>query len=145
MKKLFLFASALVLGMSVFAQQAQKAEDVLKFKELSYDFGKIKQGAPVSHDFTFTNVSDNPAIIESAMASCGCTTPVWSRDPIEAGGTAKIVVGYNAYAEGSFTKTVTVVYNTNMTKTLTISGEVYKTPASSAPDNASVQLLKQIN
>jgi hypothetical protein len=83
--------------------------------------------------------------LDNVQASCGCTTPVWSRDPIEAGGTAKIVVGYNAYAEGPFTKSVTVVYNTNMTKTLTITGEVYKTPASSAPDNASVQLLKQIN
>jgi len=76
MKKLFLFASALVLSAGVFAQQAQKAEDVVKFKELSYDFGKIKQGTPVSHDFDFTNISNNPVIIESAMASCGCTTPV---------------------------------------------------------------------
>jgi hypothetical protein len=40
---------------------------------------------------------------------------------------------------------VTIVYATNRTKTLTISGEVYKAPASSAPENSSVQLLKQIN
>jgi hypothetical protein len=83
--------------------------------------------------------------LDNVQASCGCTTPEWSRDPIEAGATAKIRVGYNAYAEGTFTKTVTVVYNTNQTKTLTITGEVYKVPASSAPENSSVQLLKQIN
>ena len=81
MKKLFLFASALVLGVSVFAQQAQKAEDVLKFKELAYDFGKIKQGTPVSHDFVFSNTSDNPVIIESAMSFLGFglppPTPTW--------------------------------------------------------------------
>jgi hypothetical protein len=83
--------------------------------------------------------------LDNVHASCGCTTPEWSRDPIEAGATAQIRVGYNAYAEGSFTKTVTIVYNTNQTKTLTISGEVYKVPQSSAPENSSVQLLKQIN
>src|SRR6202000_2847532 len=85
MKKLFLFASALVLSAGVFAQQAQKAEEVLKFKELSYDFGKIKQGSPVAHDFAFTNTSDNPVIIESAMASCGCTTPVKPEGAIQKG------------------------------------------------------------
>ena len=73
MKKLFLFASAIVLSTTMFAQQAnqKKAEDAIKFKELSYDFGKIKQGVPVNHDFVFTNVSDAPVIIESTIASCG--------------------------------------------------------------------------
>ncbi|WP_431211258.1 DUF1573 domain-containing protein [Puia sp. P3] len=78
-------------------------------------------------------------------ASRGCTTPDWNRDAIEPGATAKIKVGYNAYAEGQFSKNVTIVYNTNQTKMLTITGEVYKSPASSAPENSSVQLLKQIN
>jgi hypothetical protein len=55
------------------------------------------------------------------------------------------VVGYNAYSQGPFTKTVTIIYNTNRTKLLTISGEVYSVPATSAPENSSVQLLKQIN
>jgi hypothetical protein len=86
-----------------------------------------------------------PLKLDNVRASCGCTTPEWSRDPIEPGATPKIKVGYNAYAEGPFTKTVTIIYNTNQTKLLTISGEVYKVPASSAPENASVQLLKQIN
>src|SRR5579871_4519589 len=119
--------------------------DVLLVKENSYNFGKIPQGRPATTSFEIVNTGSVPLKLDNVQASCGCTTPVWSRDPIEAGATAKIVVGYNAYAAGPFTKTVTVVYNTNMTKTLTISGEVYKAPASSAPDNASVQLLKQIN
>ena len=72
MKKLFLFASAALLSVNLFAQNpAKKAEDVVKFKELSFDFGKIKQGVPATHDFAFTNISKSPVIIESAQASCG--------------------------------------------------------------------------
>jgi len=119
--------------------------EVLQLKENMHNFGKIPQGRPATYTFEIVNTGSVPLRLDNVQASCGCTTPVWSREPIEAGATAKILVGYNAYAEGPFTKTVTIVYNTNQTRTLTITGEVYKAPASSAPENASVQLLKQIN
>jgi hypothetical protein len=119
--------------------------DFLKLKENAHNFGKIPQGRPAVYIFEIENTGPTPLKLDNVQASCGCTTPEWSRDPIEAGGSAKIKVGYNAYADGPFTKTVTIVYATNRTKTLTISGEVYKAPASSAPENSSVQLLKQIN
>src|SRR6201990_2723040 len=118
--------------------------DLLQLKENSHNFGKIPQGRPAVYIFEIKNNGATPLLLDNVQASCGCTTPEWNKEAIPAGGTSKIKVGYNAYAEGPFTKTVTVVYNTNMTKTLTISGEVYKTPVTSAPDNASVQLLKQI-
>ena len=120
-------------------------EEVLQLKENSHNFGKIPQGRPATCTFEIVNTSSLPLKLDNVQASCGCTTPEWSHDPIPAGETAKIKVGYNAYAEGQFAKTVTIVYNTNQTKVLTITGEVYKVPASSAPENASVQLLKQIN
>ncbi len=119
--------------------------DFLQLKENSHNFGKIPQGRPAVYIFEIVNNGPTPLRLDNVQASCGCTTPEWSRDPIAAGATAKIKVGYNAYADGPFTKTVTIVYNTNQTKTLTISGEVYKAPVASAPENASVQLLKQIN
>jgi hypothetical protein len=125
MKKLFLFASALVLSAGVFAQQAQKAEDVLKFKELSYDFGKIKQGSPVSHDFGFTNVSENPVIIETAMASCGCTTPEKPEGAIQKGKDDVIKAGFNAAVAGPFNKSITIkVAGVQMPVILHITGEV---------------------
>lgn len=124
MKKLFLFASAFILTASVFAQ-AKKADDVLKFKELSYDFGKIKQNVPVTHDFKFTNVSDNPVIIESAMASCGCTTPVKPEGAIQKGKEDVIKTGFNAAVAGPFNKTVTIkVAGVDMPLQLHITGEV---------------------
>jgi hypothetical protein len=119
--------------------------EILQLKETGYNFGKIPQGRPVIHVFEIVNTGKEPLILENVLASCGCTTPEWSRDPIGAGATASIKVGYNAYGEGHFNKTVTIFYNNGQTKALTISGEVYKLPDTAAPENASVQFLKQTN
>jgi hypothetical protein len=119
--------------------------DILQLKESTYTFGKIPQGRPVTHVFEIINTGGSPLLLENVQASCGCTTPEWSRDPIPAGATAVIKVGYNAYGEGHFNKTVTIFYNNGQTKALTISGEVYKLPDTAAPENASVQFLKQTN
>ena len=127
MKKLFLFASALVLSAGVFAQSAQtkKAEDVIKFKETAYDFGKIKQGTPVTHDFDFTNISSSPVIIESAVPSCGCTTPVKPEGAIGKGKDDKIKAGFNAANVGPFNKTITIkVAGVDLPVQLRITGEV---------------------
>jgi len=119
--------------------------ETLLLKEPGYSFGKIPQGRPVIHVFEIVNTGKDPLMLENVQASCGCTTPEWSREPIAAGATAPIKVGYNAYADGHFNKTVTIYYNNGRTKALIISGEVYKLPATAAPENASVQFLKQTN
>jgi hypothetical protein len=119
--------------------------DVLELKESAHNFGKIPQGRPATYTFGIINTGSEPLKLTNVQASCGCTTPEWSREAIPAGASADIRVGYNANAEGPFTKTVTIVYNGGKTKVLTISGEVYKSPATSAPQNSSVQFLKQIN
>ena len=127
MKKLFLFASAIILSTTMFAQQGaqKKAEDAVKFKELSFDFGKIKQGAPVTHDFAFTNISDAPIIIESATPSCGCTTPVKPEGAIPKGKDNKITAGFNAANVGPFNKSITVkVAGIDLPVQLKITGEV---------------------
>lgn len=124
MKKLFLAASVLLLSAGVFAQ-AKKAEDVVKFKELAYDFGKIKQGSPVSHEFEFTNISPSPVIIESAVPSCGCTTPVKPEGAIAKGKDDKITAGFNAANVGPFNKTITIkVAGVDLPVQLKITGEV---------------------
>jgi Protein of unknown function (DUF1573) len=120
-------------------------DDVLQLKEPSHQFGKIPQGRPVTYSFEILNSGPAPLYLENVQASCGCTTPEWSREPIAPGATAQIKVGYNAYAEGHFAKTVTIFYNNGKTKLITIQGDVYKLPPSSAPENASVQFLKQTN
>jgi hypothetical protein len=129
MKKVFLFLSALALSVTIFAQQ-KKTEDVVKFKELAWDFGKIKQGTPVTHNFAFENISDAPVVIESAVPSCGCTTPVKPEAPIAKGQTDKIIAGFNAAAAGPFNKTITVkVAGIDLPVQLKITGEVLSADA----------------
>jgi hypothetical protein len=141
----FFLARAAICEAQTGRVAVQTGADVLEVKEKAFNFGKIPQGRPAVHYFDIVNTGPVDLRLENVQASCGCTTPEWSKEPIAPGATAKIKVGYNAYAEGPFTKTVTISYNNNQTKAITISGEVYKVPAGSAPENPSIQLLKQIN
>ena len=107
------------------AQNAKKPEEVIQFKEMKYNFGKIKQGIPVTHEFEFTNISGTPLIIENATASCGCTTPVWPQQPVMAGKTEKIKAGFNAAAPGAFDKAIFVkVKGIDYPVEIKITGEV---------------------
>lgn len=132
MKSIVLAVSALFLSATMFAQTtpnqatpAPKAADVVKFKEVVHDFGKIKQGTPVTYEFAFTNSSSKPVVIESAVASCGCTTPVKPEAPVAKGKADKITAGFNAAAAGPFTKSITVkVAGIDAPLELKITGEV---------------------
>lgn len=116
--------------------------ELIVLKESEYDFGKIPQGKPVTHVFYYTNIGKTPLILDNVQASCGCTTPVWSKEPVAPGATSKIDIGYNAASEGSFTKFITVSYNGTQNKQVIIKGEVWKTPVSSAPENSGLSKLK---
>jgi hypothetical protein len=119
------------------------AEDVLALKETEFDFGKIPQGKPVTHIFEVSNTGKDSLHIQNVQASCGCTTPEWDRDKVQAPGEkTKITVGYNAASEGPFTKQITITYNGSQTKQIVIKGEVWKTPATSAPENKELGTLK---
>jgi hypothetical protein len=123
--------------------QTPTDQEVIKLKETEYNFGKIPQGKPVYHIFELTNTGSTPLKLENVQASCGCTTPEWSQEPIAPGATTTIKVGFNAGVEGDFNKQVTITYHTNQTKMLFIKGTVWKAPEGSAPTNASVQFLKK--
>ena len=115
-----------VIALAGFAQtSAKKAEDVVKFKEVRHNFGKIKQGVPVTYDFEFLNVGNEPVIIETATASCGCTTPTWPQQPVMKTKGDKIKAGFNAAAPGAFEKTVFVkIKGVDVPYELKIAGEV---------------------
>ena len=127
------------------AQVQATTEEVLVLKETEHNFDLIPQGKPVYYTFEIVNTGKVALKLDDVHASCGCTTPEWSYDPVKPGGTTIIKVGYNAAGEGAFQKSITIMYNGNQTKVLTISGTVYKTAATSAPVNSSIALLKQTN
>lgn len=125
------------------AKPAVIASETLALKESEFNFGKIPQGKPVTHIFEVSNTGKAPFKLDNVQASCGCTTPQWDKEKvIEAGATSFITVGYNAAAEGPFNKTITITYDTNKTKVMVIKGEVWKTPAASAPANTGLNDLK---
>lgn len=160
MKKVFTLLFALCAMSFAYAQQATNTpvaaitpntttpaitlpDNLLVLKETEFDFGKIPQGKPVTHVFEVTNKSNTPLKISNINASCGCTTPEWEKDKVIAPGEqTKITVGYNAASEGPFTKFITVSYNDTQSKQITIKGEVWKTPGSSAPENKGLNDLK---
>ena len=101
MKKFFsLFVALFVLVTVGYAQKG-----VIKFAKETHDFGKIEQGKPVTHVFEFKNTGADPVVINDAQASCGCTKPSWTREPIMPGKTGTVSATFNAAAAGQFTKT----------------------------------------
>ncbi|MGL6268633.1 MAG: DUF1573 domain-containing protein [Chitinophagaceae bacterium] len=134
----FVFAAAQA---PVVQSNIVKAEK-LTLKESAFDFGKIAQGKPVTHVFEVVNTGNEILSLENVQASCGCTTPEWSKDPIAPGAAQKITVGYNAATEGPFEKSITVFYDKGQMKTILIKGNVWKTPDQSAPKNNSLAIFK---
>ena len=123
MKKFLLIAATFVASLSVMAQE--KADDVLKVNTEKYDFGKIKQGVPVSTYFELTNTSDKPLVVENAWGSCGCTTPEVPKEPIAPNSTTKLKVNYNAAAMNHFEKDVYIkLAGIQQPKIVKITGEV---------------------
>lgn len=143
MKKLTTLVILMSACLFAAAQPTTSQEDNLKLKETEHNFDKIPQGKPVYYTFELVNTGKTELKLDDVHASCGCTTPEWSRDAIAPGATAKIKVGYNAAVEGAFDKYITITYNTNQTKQIRITGTVWKAPEGSAPVNASVDFLKK--
>jgi Protein of unknown function (DUF1573) len=123
MKKIILLTAAFVFTLAAMAQV--KADDVMKLNTETHDFGKLKQGTPVTYYFEIKNISDKALTVENTWASCGCTTPEKIEKPIEPGTTVKLKVQYNAAAVAPFTKDVYIkLAGVDQPKTVHITGEV---------------------
>ncbi len=87
---------------------------IMQFDKENFDFGKIKEGEKVTHDFKFTNTGKTPLIIQNAQATCGCTIPQWKHSPIQPGESSSIQVTFNSAGKhGLQDKQIVVTANTN--------------------------------
>ena len=103
----------------------------LKFDEQNHDYGLIKEvDGPAEYKFEFTNTAHVPITITNVRASCGCTTPGWTREPVLPGDNGFIKVVYNPRNRpGAFHKTLTVTTNgKESTIILRIQGKVEPKP-----------------
>jgi hypothetical protein len=124
MKKYLSILSLMVFCMALNAQYAQTK---MKVSETEHDFGKFKEEAGrQTHDFIVTNTGTDPLVIQNVVASCGCTTPDWTKQPIPAGGTGKVTAIYDPKDRpGIFNKTLSVYSNSKPeVVVLVIKGEV---------------------
>jgi hypothetical protein len=109
MKKTLLTALMLVCGIAFASAQAE-----IKFDKLTNDFGTFSESSPVvTCTFTFTNVGNQPLVVNQAVASCGCTVPEYTKDPVKPGEKGEIKVTYNGTGKfpGHFKKSITVRTN----------------------------------
>lgn len=97
----------------------------VNWEKEAHDFGEIKQGKPVSVEFSFTNTGDKPLLIADVVPSCGCTASDYPKEPVAPGKSSTIKVTYNAAAIGSFSKSITVNFqDAGLQKVLNIKGTV---------------------
>ena len=137
MKKLLLSLSLAAASVfSVMAQTpaepaAEQNQAEIKFETLVHDFGSVNEGPQAIYEFKFTNTGNAPLIISNATASCGCTVPEWTKEPIAPGKTGVIKVVYNTSGRpGVFSKTVTITSNGKTSSVyLTIKGNVIQKAA----------------
>lgn len=111
---------------SLFSISLAVAQPSIKVEEETHEFGEIVEGKLASHEFQISNTGNQPLIISNVQASCGCTSPHWTKEPIMPGKTGVIKATYNSNGRpGVFQKTLTVVSNAgNGNKTLHIKGNV---------------------
>jgi hypothetical protein len=96
---------------------AQQDAPIFKFEELKYDFGDILQGKIVEHQFEFVNAGSTPLIISNVITTCGCTAPIWPKDPIKQGEKGTIKIVFNSTGKiGRQNKVVTILSNASNQK-----------------------------
>ncbi len=119
--KAIILSVFLLAGAGTFAQEKKVLDNIgnedsnqasFKFEADEYNFGTIEQGESITHEFKFINTGNEPLIISNAEGSCGCTVPIYPKEPIMKNQTATIKVTFNSAGKfGIQDKTVTLTSN----------------------------------
>ncbi|MBQ9569287.1 MAG: DUF1573 domain-containing protein [Alloprevotella sp.] len=109
MKKILLLMAVILPLLSMKAN----AQAVITFEKTTIDLGTFSESKPQTCIFEFTNTGDKPLVIHQAFASCGCTVPKFTEEPVAPGQKGRISVTYNGKGkpEGDFTKPISVRSN----------------------------------
>ena len=128
MKRIVVFFGCFLMGATlVFAQH----KPIITFEKTLHDFGEVLEAnGDISYEFVVKNTGNAPLVVNNATASCGCTKPVWTKEPIEAGKTGVVKATYQVKGRpGPFSKTISVYSNAgDKPFVLTIKGNVKSAP-----------------
>jgi hypothetical protein len=114
MKNILYLLLLLFVWSPISAQDRANGSPEMSFDQTTHEFGTIAQGVVVEHTFKFSNKGTTPLIISSANGSCGCTVPIWPKEPIMPGDEGEIKVSFNSEGKyGMQYKTVTINYNSD--------------------------------
>lgn len=128
MKRLVIGLLVSVISVAGFSQTVSPQ---ISFEKVVHDFGKIKEeGGTVTYKFEFVNTGGSPLIIQNVRATCGCTAPEWTRNPVAPGAKGFVAATFNPVGRpNSFSKYLYVDSNSEIANTrLTITGEVIPKP-----------------
>lgn len=106
-------------------KKAPKKRAKMHFPEKVYDYGFIMQGDTVQHDFYFKNVGNDDLVIRRVEPSCGCTVPIFPKEPIAPGEDGKISVTFKSAGKlGRQIPTIKVITNYKRAIKLELKGYV---------------------
>ena len=126
MKKIFLIVSVAFLFLACTNNSGQNLADrstsyadmldkptSIEFEEIAFDFGTVKDGEPVKYVFNFKNTGSETLVLLDVKGSCGCTVPVWPKEPIMPGQSSQIDVTFDSKNRvGKVRKTIRIIANT---------------------------------
>lgn len=128
MKRITFLVLAFIIGTMGMAQDGGAQ---MKFGKVKHDFGKFKEEAgPQTANFEFTNSGSSDILVTRVAASCGCTTPEWTKHPVKPGEKGFVKVTYDPRNRpNKFKKTAAVYTNASangrpQVTVLTIEGDV---------------------
>ncbi len=84
---------------------------VMHFESTDVQYGTIKQHGEPLRTIAFTNTGDEPLVIKNCKGSCGCTVPIWPKEPILPGESGEIEIRYATNRLGKINKTVKITTN----------------------------------
>lgn len=84
---------------------------LFEFKNKEINFGQMQGGSKFDCEFILINTDERDIVIVSAKPTCGCTTPVFSNEPIKPGESTTIKTTYQSQGKGSVNKSINVTIN----------------------------------
>ncbi|MFP4457997.1 MAG: DUF1573 domain-containing protein [Candidatus Zixiibacteriota bacterium] len=103
MKKIIIAAMLMVISVSFAVDthtnatpEAEQPKAKLELRETKFDFGIAPDGQRMTHHFLLRSVGEDPLLINSVRATCGCTSAPVEKDSLTPGDSTFLKVTFNS-------------------------------------------------